>query len=60
MEPCPKCKNQSVRIAEDEPKCIACGWDGFKGMNADKARKEVEREARKIKYMRAKKRGYIY
>ena len=50
---CPKCNNISVRIAEDEPSCLTCGWSGFKGMDQDAARKEVERESRKYKHMKA-------
>ena len=57
---CPKCNSNSVHIAEDEPKCMTCGWNGFKGIDQDTARKEVEREARKMRQMRGRKQNYVY
>jgi len=57
---CPKCNSNSVRVLYDEPNCLTCGWIGHKVMNKDKARKEVERDARKIRQMMGKKQNYVY
>jgi hypothetical protein len=55
---CQKCNNISVHIIEDEPSCLTCGWSGYKGMDQETARKEVERESRRQKYLR-RNRGII-
>ena len=51
-QPSQKC-NGTLFNDYDEIKCISCGWILYKTevLESDYARKEVEREARKLKKM---------
>jgi hypothetical protein len=57
---CPKC-NSNILVVYDDPHCTACGWrTRHQGIDREIARKEVEREARKLRQMQGKKKNHLY